>query len=312
MRGIWKVADTPRPERGAGAKSAKLRRRAEERVEKYGKTAASQSGGDPQRLIHELEVHQVELELQNEELRQARTELETSEARLRRSEENLHELATHLQSAREEEQIRIAREIHDRLGQVLTGLKMDLTWLTNGLRVDQEPLLNKARAMSGLIDETIRSMRRIVSELRPEVLDEAGLTSAIAWQAGNFQRRSGIRCKLTLPPGGLGIDQAKSIAVFRIFQELLTNVARHANATKVDVLMRLDADALVLEVHDDGRGITEAQVQDSKSLGLLGMRERVLPFDGKIEIKGISGQGTKVTVSIPFGTSEVMGNRSPS
>ncbi len=237
------------------------------------------------------------------------TERKLTEVRLRQSEENLRALAIRLQHAREEEQIRIAREIHDGLGQILTGLKMDLTWLTSRLQPDQAPLLDKAKAISGLIDETIRSIRKIASGLRPEVLDEAGLASAIAWQARNFQLRSGIRCRVSLPPGNIEVDQEKSIAVFRIFQELLTNVARHANASKVDVMMRLETNALVLEVHDDGKGISEAQIQDAKSLGLLGMRERVLPFDGKVEIKGISGQGTRVTVSIPFGSGPVMANR---
>jgi signal transduction histidine kinase len=227
-------------------------------------------------------------------------ERRVTEERLRESEENLRALAVHLQSVREEEQIRIAREIHDELGQALTGLKMDLTWLAGGLRPDQKTLLEKTSAMFRLIDGTIRSVRRIASGLRPEVLDEIGLAAAISWQARDFQVRSGIRCNVELPPEGPALDPARSTAVFRIFQEVLTNVARHAHATRVDVRMSVAGDAMCLEVQDNGRGISEARVGSSKSLGFLGMRERVLPFNGTIEIQGQRGKGTAVTIRIPL------------
>jgi signal transduction histidine kinase len=227
-------------------------------------------------------------------------ERRVTEERLRESEENLRALAVHLQSVREEEQIRIAREIHDELGQALTGLKMDLTWLAGGLRPDQKTLLEKTSAMFRLIDGTIRSVRRIASGLRPEVLDEIGLAAAISWQARDFQVRSGIRCNVELPPEGPALDPARSTAVFRIFQEVLTNVARHAHATRVDVRMSVAGDAMCLEVQDNGRGISEARIGSSKSLGFLGMRERVLPFNGTIEIQGQRGKGTAVTIRIPL------------
>jgi len=222
-----------------------------------------------------------------------------TEHRLRVSEENLRALAGRLQSVREQEQIRIAREIHDGLGQVLTGLKMDLTWLEGKLLADQKPLIEKIASMYRLIDDTIHSVRKIASGLRPEVLDEAGLAAAIGWQAKEFQLRTGIRCMVDVPPESDGLDPERSTAVFRIFQEVLTNVARHANATRVDVHMRLDADLLKLQIQDNGKGITPAEIQNPKSLGILGMRERVLPFDGRIEISGIRGKGTQVAVSIP-------------
>jgi signal transduction histidine kinase len=223
------------------------------------------------------------------------------EEHLRKSEENLHALAAHLQSVREEEWTRIAREIHDELGQSLTGLKMDLIWVANRLPGDQRVLSEKAKSMSGLIDDTIQSVRKIASRLRPEVLDQLGLTAAIGWHAADFRKRTGIRCNLVLPSDTLMLDRERSTAAFRIFQELLTNVARHANATRIDVALRVDSGALVLTVEDNGKGIAESAIHDPKSLGLLGMRERVLPFGGAIEVAGVQGKGTKVRVSISLG-----------
>lgn len=244
----------------------------------------------------------VELYNKNAALTREIAERRVTEERLRESEENLRALAVHLQSVREEEQIRIAREIHDELGQALTGLKMDLTWLAGGLRPEQKGLVEKTKAMFRLIDATIKSVRRIASGLRPEVLDEIGLTAAVGWQARDFQLRTGIRCKVALPPDGPQTDQARSTAAFRIFQEVLTNVARHANATRVDVNLRVEGDTLRLRVEDNGKGITETKINSPKSLGFLGMRERVLPFDGKIEIEGARGKGTTVTIRIPLRT----------
>ena len=242
----------------------------------------------------------IELHAKNAALVREIAEHEQTGARLRESEENLRALTVRLRSVREDEQIRIAREIHDELGQALTGLKMDLTWLSGKLPVDGKSLLRKIKSMFRLIDETIRSVRKIASGLRPDLLDEVGLAAAIGWQARDFQLRTGIRCNVTLPPDSDGLDQERSTAVFRIFQEVLTNVVRHANATRVDVCMRQDADSLTLEVQDNGRGITAVEMHSSKSLGLLGMRERVLLFSGKLEINGNRGRGTQVTVSLPL------------
>lgn len=244
----------------------------------------------------------VDLYNKNVALQREIAERRVTEERLRESEENLRALAARLQSVREEEQIRIAREIHDELGQALTGLKMDLSWLANALKPEQQALLEKTNGMFRLIDGTIRSVRRIASGLRPEVLDEIGLTAAISWQARDFQVRSGIRCNVELPADGPALDTARSTAVFRIFQELLTNVARHAHATRVDVRMGVDGNTMWLRVQDNGRGISESKLNSSKSLGFLGMRERVLPFDGTIDIRGQRGKGTTVTIRIPLGT----------
>lgn len=239
-----------------------------------------------------------------EELRKEHDELEVlveqRTAELHQTNRALRDLAAHLQSVREEEQIRIAREIHDELGQVLTGLKLDLTWLAGRLEGDQSPLVDKVKSMSLLIDNTVQSVRKIASGLRPEVLDEGGFTAAIAWQAQEFQLRSGIRCLVDLQTGVPELDGTRSTAMFRIFQELLTNVARHAHATRVEVTVRGNGACLELEVRDNGRGITEEEIYDVGSLGLLGIRERLLPFGGTFEIAGTAGEGTRVRVSIPL------------
>jgi signal transduction histidine kinase len=254
---------------------------------------------DPRVLKSKVAVF-VDLHAKNTALLKEIAEHKLTEHRLRESEENLRALAARVQSVREEEQIRIAREVHDGLGQALTGLKMDLTWVGGKLKGDRGPLLKKIASMFELIDETIHSVRRIASGLRPELLDEAGLAAAIGWHARDFQQRTGIRCIFDAPPDTDGLGADRSTAVFRVFQEVLTNVARHANATRVDISMRHDDARFTLEVRDNGKGIAPAAVQDPRSLGLLGMRERVLPFDGRIEIGSEGrGKGTRVLVSLP-------------
>ncbi len=240
------------------------------------------------------------------------SERATTEARLRASEENLRALASHLQSVREEERIHIAREIHDELGQALTGLKFDITSLAKSCQaqeraatVDDGVVTEKTQGMCLAIDRIINSVRRIASGLRPEVLDEIGLAAAVEWQAREFSRRTGIRCLVALQPGFHDPDQQRSTALFRMFQELLTNVARHANATRVAVtLSEADGESISLTVEDNGRGMQQGQFESSKSLGFLGLRERALAFAGSVEVKGEEGQGTRVSVSIPLAAKE--------
>jgi signal transduction histidine kinase len=223
-----------------------------------------------------------------------------TEQRLRASEENLRALATHLQSVREEERIHIAREIHDELGQALTGLKFELNSFAKHYESDTAAARqDKQQALNVAIDRIINSVRRIASGLRPEVLDEIGLAAAFDWQAREFQRRTGIRCHVNIPARFADPDKDRSTALFRIFQELLTNVARHANATRVNVALAEGEAALALCVEDNGRGIKETEAQSPRSLGFLGLRERVLAFGGTIDVKGDEGKGTKVCVSIP-------------
>jgi len=245
----------------------------------------------------------IELYNKNAVLIQEIEERKRAEDQLRRSEENLRALAAHLLFVREEESARISRDIHDELGQALTGLKMELTWVASRFPRDQKALAGKAKSVLGLIDDIIQTVRRIASGLRPAVLDQLGLAAAIEWQATEFRKRTGIRCEISLPSDLPVVDQERSIAAFRIFQELLTNAVRHANATRIEVEMRIESDLLVLSVNDNGKGIEEASMRNPKSLGLLGMRERILPFGGRIEIAGTSNKGTKAKVFIPLGLS---------
>jgi len=224
-------------------------------------------------------------------------ELHRKSERLRESEEKLRRLAAHLISVREEERAHIAREIHDELGQVLTGLKMEVTWLAK--RLHEQPLLDKTDSMCKLIDSTVQTVRKIATGLRPEMLDDMGLVAAIGWQAKEFQKRTGIRCRVKLPPEGTKLDIDVSTTAFRIFQEILTNVARHSRATRVDIDLEVDAGQVRLEVADNGVGIAEAELNGRKSLGLLGMHERALLFGGEVSIGGAPGHGTRVSVTIP-------------
>jgi signal transduction histidine kinase len=242
----------------------------------------------------------VDLHRKNAALTGEIRERQAAEAQLRESEVQLRALAARLVSIREEERARIAREIHDELGQVLTGLKMDVTWLAKQLAGTEEKFVEKAEAMCRLIDSTMHLIRRISTGLRPEILDEMGLVAAFEWQAGEFQKRMGMRCRLTLPQDQVVLDKEVSTAVFRIFQEILTNIARHAKASGVEVNLGISDDLLQLRVADDGIGITESQIRGRESLGLLGMRERAQLFGGEVVIQGNSGGGTAVSVSIPL------------
>lgn len=219
---------------------------------------------------------------------------------LRSSRERLRALAAYLQSARENERSLIAREIHDELGSVLTGLKIDLSWLAARLPADQMAMLEKTRAMLKLVGSIIQSVRRISTELRPGMLDDLGLVAAIEWQTQEFQARAGICCQFTSTLVDRKLDRELATAAFRIFQETLTNVARHAKATRVSIALGTKANSLILTVRDNGKGITEREIADRRSLGILGMRERALLLGGEVMISGLRGRGTTVTVAIPL------------
>ena len=228
-----------------------------------------------------------------------RRERRRAEERLRESHEQLRALSLYLQRVREEERIRIAREVHDELGQALTGLKLQLTWLARRLPKNLDALREHTVTMSQGIDATIQTVRRIATELRPGVLDSAGLLAALEWQAQQFEIQTGIRCRVTSAVKDTRWNEELNTAFFRIFQETLTNVIRHAQATQVDVLFMETGHALVLEVRDNGRGISEAEIHNTKSIGLLGMRERAALLGGDVFFLGQPGQGTSVTVRIP-------------
>ncbi len=228
------------------------------------------------------------------------TESKRAEQELRNSREQLRNLSAYLQSVREEERAHISREIHDELGQALTALKMDVSWLRGKLPADLENLLQKTKAMIKLINTTIQSVQRIASELRPGMLDELGLSATIDWQLQQFRERSNIACEFTQKPENITLDRERSTVVFRILQETLTNVVRHARATSVKIRLSVTEKALLLKVRDNGRGITAAQIADAKSIGMIGMRERVYLWRGRVRIRGVSGKGTVVLVRIPL------------
>ena len=220
--------------------------------------------------------------------------------RLQQSHAQLRDLAARLEVVREEERARMAHEIHDELGQALTSLKLDIAWVKRQVGEASPALLEKLDAASKLTDATIQTVRNIATKLRPVVLDQLGLLPAIEWLVGEFRSRTGIPCKLNLHLRQVRMDQDRSTAVFRIVQELLTNIARHAGASRVTVTARESAGRLMIEVMDNGRGITEAELADPKAIGLIGMRQRASLFDGETTITGTPGQGTTVTVAMPF------------
>ncbi len=224
------------------------------------------------------------------------TERKRAEVELQRSHDQLRALAARLQKVREEERTRVAREIHDELGQALTAIKIALDSLSNEM---PEGKIQQSESIMKLADETIQSVRRISTELRPAVLDTLGLVAAVEWAVEEFEARTGTRCQLDLPQDDVVIDQDAATAMFRIFQETLTNVARHAEATGVNVRLAEEDEGLTLEVHDNGKGVNEEQLSAGSSLGILGMRERALLLGGELTITGAPGKGTTLRVRIP-------------
>ncbi|HPW69321.1 MAG TPA: PAS domain-containing sensor histidine kinase [Deltaproteobacteria bacterium] len=228
------------------------------------------------------------------------TEKRRAEEELRRSHKQLRELSAHLQSAREKECARIAREIHDELGQSLTALQMDVAWLGAQLPAGCSRLAEKTQRMEQLVDATIESVHRIITELRPIMLDDLGLTAAIEWQASEFQNRSGIECHVFVDCRDDCIEKDLATAVFRIFQETLTNVARHSRATAVWARLTQEGGVLNLQVADNGKGITRKQAEDPRSFGIMGIRERVGLWNGCMQITGAKRKGTTVSIQIPI------------
>jgi signal transduction histidine kinase len=238
----------------------------------------------------------------NRALREAqqRSAHRRAEEQLRESHERLRALSVYLQSVREEERTRIAREVHDELGQALTGCKLDLSWIASRLPREQKSLREKAKALSAHIDATIQTVRRISSELRPGILDHLGLAAALEWQANEFQNRTGIKCEVHAQLSEPALRPDLDTTLFRIFQETLTNIIRHAGATQVTVDLKENEGEVTLEVKDNGRGISQTEISNTQSMGLLGMRERAALLGGHFRIGRIPRDGTKVTVTIPL------------
>jgi len=218
--------------------------------------------------------------------------------------ELLENLSAHNLALREEEARRIAREIHDEMSPVLTTLKMDLYWLLSKAG-NGDPLPpafhDRIAEMTDLIDRSIASIRKVCSELRPALLDDLGLFDAIEWQVQESQKRHPVQCRLSIDCNGAKFDPDLSLCIFRIFQEGYTNILRHAQATKASVILRQNPseNAVVLKIRDNGRGIRPEEVADPRSFGLIGMRERLRPYKGRMSIRGTPGKGTTLTISIP-------------
>jgi PAS domain S-box-containing protein len=218
----------------------------------------------------------------------------------RRAEEELRLLARHLDSVREQEHTRMAREIHDEVGQALTALRLDLTWVGRKLPEGSRALREKIDAMVTLADETIEAGRRIVAELRPPILDDLGLGPALEWYTQHFAQRSGLRVELDVEVKEVAVDDQVAVIAYRIVQEALTNVARHAQATHVTVRLGVRDGALALEIADDGKGIRPEAAASARSFGIVGMRERAQSRGGLLEVTGSADRGTSVRVTIPF------------
>ncbi|MEN6422235.1 MAG: PAS domain S-box protein, partial [Smithella sp.] len=233
------------------------------------------------------------------------TDRKRSEEEIERTHEQMRAFATQLQTVREEERTRIAREIHDELGGALTGIKIDFSLLKKAAaeikeKVLKDRLFDQMHSTTKLIDKTIGTVRKISTELRPGILDDLGILAALEWQLDDFRKRTNTHCKWISSLENINLEEQETTAMFRIFQETLINVARHAGATEVKVQLRKKENAYFLEIADNGKGITKKNIDDKRSLGLLGMRERALAVGGRINIKGHPGKGTKVTVEIPI------------
>ena len=231
------------------------------------------------------------------------TERKLAEQELRQSREDLRLLAAHLEQVREDERISIAREIHDELGQQLTVLKMDVSWLHKNLADENEKAKEKTQNLLNMLENTVKTVRKISSELRPSMLDDLGLLAALEWQSQEFSKRSGIKTIFSSAIGNLSFSQNIATGIFRIFQESLTNVARHADATRVKASLQMKNGNIVLQIEDNGKGFTIASIENNKTLGILGMRERTLMMGGEYKIKSTPGKGTIVEVIVPTGYS---------
>ena len=234
------------------------------------------------------------------------TERKVAEEKLRRSEDQLHALTGRLQTAIESERLRIAQELHDQLGQALTCIKMDLDWIVRKHGAGGGKWVSMVQDAMGGVDTNIALVRRLSTELRPQLLDSMGLRAAIEWEIDQFQRRSGVRCVVRLTELSLDLSTEKKIAIFRIFQEAMTNIARHAEARSVCVDLERREDDVMVTIKDDGMGFSADLIEQMQSLGLLGMYERALVMGAHFEIESKPGQGTTIILQVPSDKSAII------
>jgi signal transduction histidine kinase len=229
------------------------------------------------------------------------TDRKRAEEELRRSHEQPRILSTHINKVREEERARIAREMHDELGQMLTTLNMDISWIKKRLpsAVKDILLFEKAEATSILVKQAIKRVQKVSAELRPVILDDFGLVAALEWAVDKFKKQTGIDIQMATETD-VDLNGECSTQIYRIVQESLTNVARHASATKLVIYLKREDDNMVLEINDNGRGISDEKKDSLNSFGILGMRERAVSMGGEFTINGIRGKGTTVRVKVPI------------
>lgn len=227
------------------------------------------------------------------------TERKKAEQELKQSYEAIRDLVTHLQDIREDERLKMAQEIHDELGQQLTIMKMDVSWLDQKLGATNPQLKEKTEALKQTIDGTVKTVRRIASELRPSVLDDMGLAVAIEWHTREIEKRTGLKINIEDVHDVPELSENKKISLFRVVQESLTNVVRYASATNVDISLFKKDNEIELHVVDNGKGFDPASIAVKKTLGILGMRERIASLGGCFDLKSSPGQGTRIDVSVP-------------
>jgi PAS domain S-box-containing protein len=228
------------------------------------------------------------------------TERKRAEDKLRRSEDQLRAFAARLERAGEKERLRIARELHDQMGSVLTGLKMDLDWIVRKHGTEKNAWVPLVQQSMHAVDSTIALVRQLATELRPEILDAAGLGAAIEWETQQFRRRMGIQCTVEVPEELLHISSDQKIAIYRICQEALTNIARHSQARNVSVTLAQEQTHLLLTIQDDGVGFSMDAVSNTSALGILGMRERSLALNAELQIDSLPGRGTTLRLTMPL------------
>ncbi len=251
-------------------------------------------------LEKKVEERTAQLVASNTSLQQEIEKRKIVGEKLKESQERLRNLAKHLQKIREQERSFLSRELHDELGQALTGMKMDIRWIERRLPEGNALILERLHSIVMLIDSAILSVQRLSMALRPPALDDFGLNEVIALVLKDFEKRTNITCEFIPTPQLAVVNKEISTEMFRIFQEALTNIARHAGAQRVTVILQNTRDRLTMEIRDDGRGITKKEIVDPTSIGITGIRERIYALEGTLEIKGVQGKGTTVTVNIPL------------
>jgi len=259
---------------------------------------------EKKKMDDELEQHRNHLESlvekRTDELTTVNKKLVGEVAGHKKTQEGLRQLTQQTEKIREEEKSEMSRKVHDELGQLLTAMKMDLLHLGKKLPQEDSDLRRQTHSIVELVDDTIKSVQQIAMELRPPILDAFGLCEAIAWQADEYKKRYGIKFDLNCLQKNLDLDKDLEITLFRVLQESVTNVVRHSEATQVGIGVQYQNGELVMRIQDNGRGIQKNKIEDPNSIGLIGIRERIRPWNGEVQFSGASGKGTTVEIRVPI------------